>query len=302
MLKLSDKIKRELIRTLLIIGSLFPLSYIRRLGRAVGILMLAFSPRLRKRLKENLLKTKICAISEVNELSRSTSENLGMLLLETLFISWQRSKRYNFYLCNKTNGFEGVEQACKENLPILFLTPHVGNFEIILKRTAYLLKTKKFTVLYKPDKNKWWNELMVSGRTEDNITPMPTNKKGIIALVKALKNGEIVGVLPDSIASQGDGVWTEFFANRVFATTLAAKLSLLPKVKTFIVACYRNKNGFEANYIPFSATSNDITTTVREIYRVIEEIVRKSPEQFYWSYDRFRAPDHAPIDIIENDK
>lgn len=292
-LPFKDKIKRELIRALLIIGSLFPLSYIRRLGRVVGVMMLAFSPRLRKRIKDNLLKTQMCDVSQVNELSRATAENLGMLFLETLFISWQRSKRYNFYLCSKTNGFEEVEKVCNANSPVLFLTPHVGNFEIILKRTAYLLKTKKFTVLYKPDKNKWWNELMVDGRTENNIVPVPTTKAGIAGILKALKNGEIVGVLPDSIASQGDGVWTEFFDNRVFATTLAAKLSLMPNVKTFIVACYRNKNGFEANYIPFSATCRDVTTTVQEIYHILEEIVKKHPEQFYWSYDRFRVPDHA---------
>lgn len=294
-LSVADKIKYHLVHFLLKSLAFLPLRYIESLGNIIGILMLRFSKRSTVRLKNNLLQTKMCNDSTIEDFSRATSKHLGQVFIETLCLSWHRSKRFNFNLCNKTIGFEAVEDAYKNNFPILFLTPHVGNFEIILKRTAYLLN-KNVTVLYKPDKNPWWNQLMINGRTEDNIIPVPTDKKGVLAIFKALKNREIVGILPDSIASQGDGVWVDFFANRVFATTLAAKLSLIPDVKTFIVACYRNADGFEANYIPFSATNHDIANTVQDIYTVIEGIVRTNPEQFYWSYDRFRVPDHAPCD------
>jgi KDO2-lipid IV(A) lauroyltransferase len=296
-LGIIDTIKYQVVRFILKSLAYLPLPCLRYLGRMLGILMSSCSKRAYQKLKNNLLRTNICDESDIVKLSRIVSMHLGMMLVETVCISWYRSKQYNFHLCNKISGFTEVEKVCEAGFPVLFLTPHIGNFEVVLKRTAYLLQKKKFTVLYKPDKNKWWNKLMLDGRLEDNIVAVPTNKKGILSIFKALKNREVVGILPDSIASEGDGVWTDFFGNRVFATTLAAKLALMPGVKTFIVASVRNSTGFEANYIPFSATSNNITKTVEEIYQIIEEIVKKHPEQFYWSYDRFRIPKHAPIDV-----
>lgn len=273
-----------------------PLPIIRMLGAGFGRAGIKFSKRAYKRLKDNLLKTKMCSGDKVEQMALESARNLGMTLLETIMLAWNCPKKHNYKLVHTNIGFDLVEKANKDGLPILFLTPHIGNFEVTLKRVAYLLK-RKFTVLYKPDKKLWWNKLMVRGRTEDNITPVPTTKKGVLAIFKALKNNEIAGVLPDSVASHGDGVWVKFFDVPVFATTLAAKLTLMPNVQTFIVATKRDKDGFSANYIPFTPSSEDITTTVQEIYRVIEDSVLENKEQFYWSYNRFRVPDHAkPIE------
>ena len=295
----KDRIKFWIVKLLLKTIALLPLYFIRSLGLVVGMVMLKISRRQTERLKKNLLRTNICNKDSVETMMVKTSQNLGMTLVETLSIAWQRSKKNNFKLCQENIGFDQVKLVSANGDPILFLTPHIGNFEIVLKSVAQVLN-KKFTVLYKPDKNQWWNELMVAGRTEDNISPVPTTKKGVLATIRALKNQEFVGILPDSIASQGDGVWVDFFGNRVFATTLSAKLALMPGVKTFIVGAYRSKNGFAAEYISYTPTSDSVNNTVQEIYHVIEKIVEHAPEQFYWSYDRFRAPDHAPHDDYLN--
>lgn len=288
-----DKIKIIILTGIFKLLSRLPLSMIRWIGSTVGNIAFKTSNRASRRLIDNLVKTKMCDEENAPGLAIRSAQSFGMTLVETILIAWNRSKKHNLTLFSKVEGFELVADAAKNGYPILFLTPHIGNFEICLKRTAYLLQDKKFTVLYKPDKKKWWNELMIIGRTEDNITPVPTTKKGVLTIAKALKNNEIAGVLPDSVASQSDGVWVEFFGNKVFATSLAAKLSLMPNVKTFVVASYRNEISFNADYVPFVATGTDITNTVQEIYNIIETMVLKHKEQFYWSYNRFRTPDHA---------
>ena len=134
---------------------------------------------------------------------------------------------------------------------------------------------------------------MKTGRTEDNINPVPTNSRGIVALLRALKRNEFIGVLPDSVASHGDGVWVDFFGNQVFATTLSAKMVSFKDAITFVVGSFRVSGGFDLEFVPYIKKTDDISVVVQDIYGIIEKMVAKAPTQYFWSYDRFRTPDHA---------
>lgn len=284
--------KQRIIHFLITIMAYLPLSVLRALGSSIGVIAMKFSKRSSKRLKANLIATGMCTEDEVDEMARKTAQELGKTLVETTCIAWHRSKEHNAKLIVKAINYDYMEQELLSGKPIVFLTPHISNFEIALKYTAYKISNRVFTVLYKPSKDEWFNQMMIDGRTEDNIKPVPTNRMGVFTLAKDLRAGGVIGVLPDSIASSGDGVWVEFFGKKVFATTLAAKMSMMPGAVTFIVATKRVKNGFEVNYIPF-VPDTDITTVVQDIYKVIEKAVLEAPEQYYWSYDRFRVPNHA---------
>ncbi|MFN7094784.1 MAG: hypothetical protein ACK4M7_05405, partial [Burkholderiales bacterium] len=198
--------KKLILAPLLILFSLLPLSVLRGIGSIVGIILLKFSKRAGTRLRRNLLLTGMTKPEQVNQLAKDTARELGRTFIETLCIAWHRSKQYNAKFVLETINFAAVQQAATSGAPIVFLTPHIGNFEISLKYTANKI-ARKFTVLYKPSRKKWLDELMLIGRTEDNITAVPTTRQGVLTLVKALRNKEIIGVLPDSVASSGDGVW-----------------------------------------------------------------------------------------------
>lgn len=287
-------IKRYIFTPLLCVLAYLPLSWLRGIGSLMGKLAFKFSSQKGKtRLTNNLLLTGMCNEEELSVMSRRTAEELCKTLVETITVAWFRNKKYNASLVHEIHGIELVEKEIAQGKPIVFLTPHIGNFEIALKATAYRLKNN-FTVLYKPSKDKWYNELMLNGRSEDNIKPVPTTSRGILALVKALKKHEYIGILPDSVASQGDGVWVDFFGERVFAATLAAKMASFKDAATFVVSSRRVKNGFIAEYIPYITTSTEPATMTQEIYKIIETIVLKAREQYFWSYDRFRRPSHAP--------
>jgi KDO2-lipid IV(A) lauroyltransferase len=286
-------IKKIIFNPLLCFISYLPLSWVRSIGSLVGMISLRLSTKTANRLRNNLLITGICDESEIDKYIIQVAEEFGKTILETICIAWFRDKKHNASLVLESHGLDMVESCIQEGRPILFLTPHIGNFEIALKATAYKLKNN-FTVLYKPSKDEWFHSLMLNGRSEDNIKPVPTNSRGVLALVKALKKREFIGILPDSVASGGDGVWVNFFKQKVFATTLAAKMSSFENVATFVVGSRRVKGGFVVDYIPYLPKTSDINTITQEIYTVIENIVVEAKTQYFWSYDRFRVPDHAP--------
>ncbi|MBP9743184.1 MAG: hypothetical protein KBD37_07500 [Burkholderiales bacterium] len=289
----------SLIELIIIMLAFLPLRILRIVGSCVGIIAMKFSKRAAKRLKTNLVATGICDENNVDMMARKTASEFGKTLVETVGVAWHRSKKHCASLIVDTVNYEGMEQEVLSGKPIVFLTPHMSSFEIALKFTAYKINQRVFNVLYKPSKNKWFNHIMLKGRTEDNIRPLPTNRLGVFTLAKELKANGVVGILPDSIASSGDGVWVDFFGKKVFAPTLAAKMVMMSNVVTFVVATTRIKHGFRVNYIPFIPCSGDIGEVVQQIYQVIEQIVLEAPQQYYWSYDRFRIPKHAHL--IDNE-
>ena len=273
--------------------SYLPLTWLQYLGGCVGILAMKLSKRAGNRIKTNLLATGMCNESDVDSMARDVAAEFGKTLFESACIAWQHSKEKITKLVLEAKNFDLVMQAASSNRPVVFLTPHIGNFEIAVKHFV-TTNTKKLTILYKPDKNKVFNQIMLEGRRESNLNPVPTNRHGVASLMKALKANESIGILPDSVASGGDGVWVDFFGKKVFATTLAAKMVNYPDAVVFVVASYRVKGGFIADYQPYTPKSTDIKEIVQDLYKKFEKMILLAPTQYYWSYDRFRVPKHSP--------
>ncbi len=291
-------LKKIIFTPILKVLSWLPISILRNIGEIIGVLAFKFSKKGVDRLKNNLITTGMCSEKDVELMAKKTAIELGKTLVETVCIAWHRSREYNAGFFKKAINFEIVKSAYDENKPIIFLTPHIGNFEIAVKYTANKIN-RNFTILYKPSKDRWFNEMMLDGRTEDNIIPVPISRHGVLSLVKSLKNNEIIGILPDNVASMGDGVWVKFFGKKVFATTLAAKMMAYNDAKTFLVASYRVKDGFEIEYIPFSVASKDVQVIMQNMYNEFEKMILKAPTQYFWVYNRFRIPKHASLDTIQ---
>jgi Kdo2-lipid IVA lauroyltransferase/acyltransferase len=283
--------------------SYFPLSIIQAIGWFFGVLIFYCGKKIRNRVIDSLLKTKLADPTNVKQIALYSLKEFGKTLSESLFVAWHHPKADTAESFMEESNLDLLYDAVQNGKRIVCLTPHIGNFELALKYTAYFIK-HKFTILYKPSKNKWMNELMLEGRTEDNITPVPTTKRGIVTLMRALNNREIVGILPDNVASQGDGVWVKFFDQDVFATTLSAKLILQEDVVSFVIISKRLKNGkFSIKCIPYKPTTTtdkdsalyaeSVIQVVRDIYTILEDEVRDNVAQYYWGYNRFRVPDHA---------
>ena len=80
----------------------------------------------------------------------------------------------------------------------------------------------------------------------------------------------------------------EVFGQDVYATSLAAKICQQPDTIAVIVPNLRTETGFKSKCVPFKPSNSDTHDIMQELYREIEKLVREAPEQYYWSYDRFR--------------
>ena len=284
--------KKIIINSLLWLLSQLPLSAIRWLGANIGLISLRFSNKSAKRLPHNLLITGLATPETVEQMTRDTAKALGMTLAEAALIAWRKDRKLIDKLSSVDESFYAVKRLLESGQNVVFLTPHIGNFEVAVKYFAYHLPMD-IQILYKPSKDPVIEEIMLTGRTETNITPVPTTRKGVLSLIKHLKNGGCLGILPDNVASGGDGEWVKFFGQDVYATSLAAKICQMPNTHAVIVQSLRTKTGFSSKCIPFKPSNDETHDIMQELYAAIESLVREAPEQYYWSYDRFRHPEKA---------
>jgi len=275
--------------------SLLPLRFIRLFGAYGALFAISLSKNTKKRLLNNITKTKICDAAVADKFASNTLKHLGMTLSESAYIVWCRNKKRVIDMVESEEGFALVEKYLAEKQPIVFITPHIGNFEVAVKYFYYRFPSLDLTVIYKPNKDTFIEKIVFDGREEDRAHFVKTNRSGVVSLVRALRDNKAIGILPDNVASSGDGAWVDFFGVPVYATTLAAKMILLEmKPKAILISSVRTKKGLKIKaeeIIPESYT--DYLVVMKQIYTKIEELVSKHPEQFYWSYDRFRVPKGA---------
>jgi len=113
-------------------------------------------------------------------------------------------------------------------------------------------------------------------------------------LAKCLKKGEPIGLLPDQVPQEGEGVWAPFFGRSAYTMTLPAKLARMGDAKIILVYAERRPGGkgFLVRFVPFEA---ELTGTPAEqataINRAMEQLIARCPAQYFWSYNRYKQPD-----------
>lgn len=115
---------------------------------------------------------------------------------------------------NAVHGTECVEQGWAKGKGILFLTPHLGCFELSVQGAANLWSAEHgpITILYRPAKQAWLAEMMLTARNRSGIQAVPTTLAGVRQMIKALRKGQAVGLLPDQVPPHGQGQWAPFLA------------------------------------------------------------------------------------------
>ena len=187
----------------------------------------------------------------------------------------------------RIDGWINVETALSSGKGIIFLSPHIGCFEI---NPIYYGSKFPVTVLYRPPKLKSLQKLFVKGRTRTGVTLAEANASGVRKLMQALKRGEAIGILPDQIPSEGEGEWADFFGKPAYTMTLASKLAEKTGAKVIMVFGERLTNG-SGYHIHF--TSVDSIATPALLNKAIERQVSQKPEQYLWQYNRYKARRHA---------
>ena len=267
--------------------SRLPLSLVHWLGAVAGYLAYWLSPSYRRHLRENLAQAGL-----PSALRLPAAVEAGKQMLELSRI-WMRSLEEANAQVLEVCGREYLDAALAEKKGVVFLTPHLGCFEITAQ---YLSSLGDITVLYREPKRAAMRTLIQLGRKRERLHLAPADLSGVRALIKALKKGQMVGMLPDQAPKNGEGVWLDFFGRAAYTMTLAARLT---ETGAAVLLTWGERlpggQGYRIHFQVLSRElSGDTVQRAAQINREIETVIRQCPVQYLWGYNRYKIPRGAP--------
>ena len=262
--------------------SLLPLRALHALGASLGWLVYLTSPSYRRRLKENIVNAGFGG-----SLSGAIGE-AGKSILELPFIWCAKPARVAATV--RVENWEMVRDALDAGRGIIFLTPHLGCFEIIAQSIA--LRTR-LTVMYRPPRKDALRPLIEGARARHNLLLAAANLSGVRILAKALRKGEPIGLLPDQVPQNGEGVWADFFWKSAYTMTLPAKLQQM--TNALVILSYAERlpqgRGYVVRFAPFDERLDGTAEQqARAINAGMEKLIARCPAQYFWSYNRYKVP------------
>jgi KDO2-lipid IV(A) lauroyltransferase len=279
-----------LIRCLFRVLSWMPLPLLHAAGWLLGWLSFALSGRYRRRLFAHAAQAGVSrrvALASVGESGKLVAELPRLWLGSPVRVDWQ--------------GAGHIEAQQTQGSGVLFLTPHLGCFEITAQAYARRFgATHPMTVLFRPARKPWLRDLVAGARERPGLLTAPTTLAGVKQLIKALRAGQAVGLLPDQVPPDGQGVWAPFFGRDAYTMTLSARLAQAGGVRILLSWGERLSwgRGYRVHVRPFESLnggplSADASAAAGQINRAMEALVRECPAQYLWSYDRYKTPPPA---------
>lgn len=262
----------------------WPLGLLHALGAVLGWLTWGASPTYRRRISENARRA-----GYDFRAVRASIAHAGRMVMETprlwfgapVLVQWQ--------------GTDWLEQAYAARKGIVFMTPHMGCFEITAQAVGarYHADHGPITVLYRPSRQAALAEVLETARRRDGLETAPTTLAGVRQMIKALRAGRAVGLLPDQVPPEGLGQWAPFFGQPAYTMTLAARLIQQTGATPLLAWGERlpRARGFRVHVLPFpESLSADPDTAVLQINRAMEGLIRQCPQQYLWGYGRYKTP------------
>jgi len=264
-----------------------PLSFLQAMGRLSGRVVYALPGRYRQHLQRNARQAGYADAA----FARRAAAQSGAMIAELPKV-WLRTRA-----CLKKTvcqDMDVLQAALAERRGVLYLTPHLGCFEITAR---FLAAFGPITVMYRPPHKAALAPVMAQARNTSGLRAVPASRQGVRAFVQALRAGQAVGMLPDQVPGSGEGVWVPFFDAPALTMTLAGRLARQARVPVVLTAGERlpKGRGWRMHFVrlpePFP---DDPAAMANLINRAMETLIRRFPEQYLWSYNRYKHPAGAP--------
>jgi KDO2-lipid IV(A) lauroyltransferase len=269
-----------------------PLWFLHALGGGVGWLSWLLSISYRRRFGAQVRQAGIPAAA-----ARRAIGEAGRMVLELPYL-WLRPASRPLLEEVRIEGGEFVEAAHAQGKGLVLLTPHLGCFEICAQAYAerFAPQYGPITVLYRPSRQPWLREVMEASRTRPGLATAPASLAGVRQMMRALRRGETVGLLPDQVPPDGMGEWAPFFGKPAYTMTLAARLAQQTGATPLLIRGERLPGG--AGYtvrisplpeaLPADPAAQAESAAV--VNRAMEQLILSCPQQYLWGYHRYKAP------------
>jgi Kdo2-lipid IVA lauroyltransferase/acyltransferase len=274
------------------------LQFAHTLGGGLGWAAYALSGSYRRRLRANAARGAVAPAQW-----RASIGHAGRMVAELPRL-WLRPHGEPLVPAAQWDGAERIERALADGRGLLIMTPHLGAFEVIAQAYAERFGARQpMVALYRPARQAWLRELEETARHRPGLLTAPASLAGVRQMLRALRQGQTVGLLPDQVPPEGMGVWAPFFGRDAYTMTLAARLSLqtgapwllvlgerLPRAQGWRVRVFDPPeslpaaNAFDGDDAAHQAACAAVTN------RAMEFLIRQCPEQYLWGYHRYKRP------------
>ncbi len=266
----------------------WPLSVLWRTAVWLGPLVYRFSKRERQVTETNLKVVKPNASAgERQALAKQSLQHSAATMLE-LGYAWMGSPEKVEASILAVHGRDKLDSARTEGRGVIVLAPHFGNWEVL---NFWLSSHFPFTAMYEPPKIIDLEPVIRHGRERMGASLVPTNARGVAALLKALKRSEAIGILPDQEPSWGSGVFAPFYGRNAYTATLLPKLVARTQARVVTgVALRVPGKGFEVHFLDADERvySNDDVESATGVNACVETAIALDPVQYQWEYKRYR--------------
>ena len=190
-----------------------------------------------------------------------------------------------------------VEAALLAGRGVVFLTPHLGCFEIAAQAYADRFGVARpMTVLFRPPRQAWLREWVNRARSRPGLLTAATSQAGVRQLLRALKQGQCVGLLPDQVPPEGQGQWLPFLGRRAYTMTLAARLA--HQTGACVLMAWGERlaggRGFRVHVQPLPGPlAADTVQATTQINQALGALILSCPGQDLWGYARYKQPRQA---------
>lgn len=273
------------------------LAFLHALGALMGWAAWALSRPYRGRLADNARRAGVSA----RDRRRAVAE-AGRMALELPRL-WLRPAGQPIADPVRWEGGEWIERAIAQPGGLIILTPHLGSFEVAAQAYAERFgHVQPMTVMYRPARQERLRRLQETARARPGLATVPASLAGVRQMLRALQQGRTVGLLPDQVPPQGQGIWVPFFGAPAYTMTLAARLAKQTGATVLQAWCERLPRG--AGHVvhvgplaeplpPREAHADDAAWTqaaAQAINRSMEALILRHPAQYLWGYHRYKEP------------
>ena len=199
----------------------------------------------------------------------------------------------------RIEGEEHIRVALGRGRGVVFLTPHLGCFEVTAQAYAHYFgqSGKPMTVLFRPPRQAWLRALVGASRQRSGLLTAPTTLSGVKQMIKALKSGESVGLLPDQVPPLGMGLMAPFFGRDAYTMTLSVRL--VQQTGACVLLAWGERlswgRGYRVHVEPLAVPlPNALADAVAAVNQAMEKLVLQCPRQYLWGYARYKLPRTLP--------
>jgi KDO2-lipid IV(A) lauroyltransferase len=227
-------------------------------------------------------------LAERERLVRRSLVAAGMTALE-MGALWRRPVPDLLRMVSSVDGGELLDAAVDRNRGVILLLPHLGNWELF---NPILSARGPFVALYRSARIEQVDRLIRQSRERTECRMAPATSGGVRLLLRALRTGGVVVVLPDQEPVRSAGDFGAFYGVPALTMTLVQGLLQRTGATPLYGVAQRVRGGsFAAHYLaaPEGLDDADTGLALTRLNLGVERCVRLCPEQYLWSYKRFKT-------------